>query len=318
MGSKLASGTARDLTARGGGYSHPLYAQSLAEFGKARHLPLCDGWVLVRRIPGCSERDAMGCYPYFSCGNWDALGEDLEALGNEIVSLSLVADPFGDHHSELLSTCFPDVCVPFKDHFVVDLDEPSETFVSRAHRRNANKGLQRVSVERCEKPRNFLEDWNRLYANLIARHRISGLVAFSRSSFAIQLQVPGLVAFRAHRDGTTVGMLLWYLQGQVAHYHLGAFDRMGYESLASFALFWRAIEFFRSEGLRWLNLGGGAGVDISADSGIARFKSGWASTTRPAYFCGRTFDPRRSAELAALHPSGAGGYFPSYRAGEFG
>ena len=299
------------------GYRHSGYAESLAEFGTPRHLPYCDGWILEREVPGGFDRDGMGCYPLFSCGNWDGLAADLEAIGDELVSLALVADPFGEHCPELLSSCLPDVYIPFKNHFAIDLEASPEAHVSRTHQRNARKGLQLVTVDCCNKPGEHLDDWIRLYENLTARHKISGVAAFSRTSFGLQMEVPGLVTLRAERDGATVGMLLWYVQGPVAHYHLGAFDEIGYETHASFALFWRSIEIFRASGLRWLNLGGGAGVRASQTDGLTRFKAGWSSHTRTAYFCGRTFDRRRAEEIAALHGAAPEGYFPPYRAGEF-
>ncbi len=77
------------------GYRHPLYAASLAEHGTPRRLPASDGWILERDIPGFTGRDAMGCYPLFCCGRWDRLADDLRELGDGLVSLTLVTDPFG-------------------------------------------------------------------------------------------------------------------------------------------------------------------------------------------------------------------------------
>jgi hypothetical protein len=113
-------------------------------------------------------------------------------------------------------------------------------------------------------------------------------------------------------------MLLWYIQEEVAYYHLGAYDRAGYQLRASFALFWCAIEYFSSMGnLRWLNLGAGSGVSDSGDDGLSRFKRGWATATRTAYFCGRIFDKERYAEVTNASPRSFHGYFPEYREGEF-
>ena len=310
----LGLGATRTAT----GYRHEGYAASLARFGTPRRLPRSEGWVLERPIPGTPHIDGMGCYPLFSCRSFKALASDLDALGTELVSLALVADPFGDHEPELLRDCFPDVCYPFKTHYVVELERAPESFVSRAHQRNARRGLREVKVERCEKPSDALEDWVRLYDELIAHHGISGILAFSRASFEQQLGVPGLVALRASFDHRTVGMLLWFVHDEVAHYHLGAFDAIGYEHRASFALFWRSIELFRSAGLRWLNLGGGAGLGTDDGGGLSRFKAGWSTATREAWFCGRTFDPVALADLAAARGAPADGYFPPYRAGEFG
>ncbi len=174
-----------------------------------------------------------------------------------------------------------------------------------------------LAVERCAEPVALLDAWTALYDNLSARHGITGLTAFSRESFAAQLSVPGLVALRAVEGDATVGMLLWYVQGDVAYYHLGAYSERGYELRASFALFSYALEYFAQHGLRYLNLGGGAGTETGGTAGLSRFKAGWANDTRTAYFCGRILDHDRYAELVRASGDPATSYFPAYRLGEF-
>ena len=294
------------------GYAHPAYAASLAEFGTPRHLPKSDGWVLVRPTPEGSQVDATGCYPLFACANWNALASDLDGI-EDLVSLALVADPFGNHTPELLSTCFPDVCKPFKEHFVVDLAKDPKEFVASHHRRNVRKGLKNVAVEECNDPIHYLADWMRLYDILIERHRIQGIASFSASAFNQQLQLPGTVVFRAVKDGKSVGMLLWCVHDDVAYYHLGAYDDVGYQQKASFALFWHAIEYFKAKGLKWLNLGAGAGVKADTTDGLTRFKAGWSSDTRTAYFCGRVFNRDVYDFLARQRPEASGDFFPIYR-----
>lgn len=300
------------------GYSSPAYAGSLSEFGTPRLLPRSGGWILEREIEGFPYRDATGCYPLFSCHDWAGLHADLEELHGELVSLALVCDPFGDYDEEYLQQCFGDVVVPFKQHFVVDLSRDPREFVASHHRRNARRAAREVSVEECSRPVEFLEDWHALYSELILRHEIEGLTAFSKRSFALQLEVPGLVALRAVRDGETVGMLLWYIQRDVAYYHLGAYSPRGYELRASFALFDYALSNFARQGLRWANLGGAPGATSGAEaSGLGRFKQGWATGTRTTYFCGRIFDRARYDEIASAKGVTTVAYFPAYRCGEF-
>jgi len=300
------------------GYLHPDYARSLAEFGTPRELCRCGGWILERSIPGFPHCDAMGCYPLFACQDWSQLEADLEEIADSLVSLALVTDPFGDYDPALLQRCFPDVSRPFKEHFAVDLRRPLDTFVSRHHRRYARKALQVAQVEECQQPIRLLDEWTGLYATLIKRHDIQGILAFSKQAFSRQLRVPGLVAFRAVHQGETVGMLLWYVQGEVAYYHLGAYSPAGYELRASFALFWRAIEHFAATGLQWLNLGAGAGTTSDGRDGLSRFKRGWATGTRTAYFCGRIFHRGRYDAIVQVRQVPVTDYFPAYRQGEFG
>ena len=172
-------------------------------------------------------------------------------------------------------------------------------------------------MKHCTSADEYLDDWTRLYGNLIERHAIKGLVAFSRNSFAGQFRVPGMVAFRAVSNGETVGMLLWYIQNKIGYYHLGAYSPRGYELGASFALFWVAMRHFAESGLQWLNIGAGAGSQSDGQDGLTRFKRGWSTGVRTAYFCGRILDRQKYQEITQAKQIPATDFFPAYRLGEF-
>ena len=299
------------------GYGHAAYAASLSEFGKPRQLQRSKGWLLERPILGFEGKDAMGCYPLFVCGDWSQLDSDLEDIEDELLCISLVTDPFGEYDLTSLRECFPDVTMPFKEHFVVDLSRALGTIVHSHHRRNARRALSGLQVEKCASPIDFLDDWIALYGELIERHNITGLAAFSKASFAKQLVVPGMVAFRAVCGDATVGMVLWYEQDNRAYYHLGAYSARGYELLASFALFEYSIKYFAQRHFEWLSLGSAAGVGNSGTSGLSRFKEGWSTGVRTAYFCGRIFDHKKYEEILKTRHLLPLEYFPAYRVGEF-
>jgi GNAT acetyltransferase-like protein len=299
------------------GYSHSAYAASLEEFGTPRPLPRSGGWILERSIPGFPDHDAMGCYPLFACHDWSKLSADLDEIGKGLVSLVLVADPLGDYEPESLRQVFPDVFVPFKEHFVLDLSRDADATPSKHHLRNIRKARQVIAVDRCSDPGDLIDEWDQLYNVLRQRHALRGITAFSRHSFIKQLTVPGIVAYRGTVQGRAAGILLWYVQGSAAYYHLGAFSDEGYRAGASFALFSCALDEFRKEALRWVDLGAGAGVGAGS-GGLGRFKSGWANTTRTAYLCGRIFDRQRYDEIVSAGGNATASYFPAYRAGEFG
>ncbi|MEW6742659.1 MAG: GNAT family N-acetyltransferase [Planctomycetota bacterium] len=311
----------RRLTATGQGmtgYAHRSYAESLSEWGEARVLPRSSGPILVKGVPESSYRDAAGCYPLFCCLDWRGLAEDLRELEGELVSLTLVADPFGNHDEALLTKLFPDRMHPFKRHYVVDLGRRPETFVSAHHRRNARKAFATVAVDCCESPPAWIDDWTRLYENLIGRHGIQGIARFSSMSFAGQLRTPGLVMYRASIGSRTVGMLLWYVVGDIGYYHLGAYSPEGYAAKASFALFTFALQEFRRRGLRALGLGAGPGVADDSTGGLSRFKRGWATGEQTAYLCGRVLHAERYRELVGRTSPPTEDYFPAYRRGESG
>lgn len=302
-----------DLT----GYLHPAYAASLAEFGHPRPLPHCGGWILERPIPGFDERDAMGCYPLFSCQDWSQLHQDLDEIGDDLVCLGLVTDPFGDYDPAYLRRCFKDVMIPFKDHYIVDYQIWKVRAYDIDTRREIRNAFKNLHVEVCPDPHQYLNEWIRLYDLLIERYKIRSLSAFSRHSFIQQFNTPGLRMFRAHQQDHTVGIALAYLQGEGAFLHLTAMDEAGYRLGASYALYSYAIEYF-AQTARWLDLGGTPGVAEGQQDGLKYFKLHWATGRRQAYFCGRIFNPQSYAVIA--HAKGLTGadYFPSYRKGEFG
>jgi hypothetical protein len=288
----------------------------LAEFGAPCELPHSVGWILKRPIPGFPYFDAIGCYPLFSCRNWRRLYRDLHELEGDLVSIAMVADPFGSYERDGLLDCFPDRLIAYKDHYVLDIERFSRDRLPLNHIRNLRRAERHLDVELCEPPENHLDDWVSLYANLVERRGIRGIQAFSREAFRRQLQVPGMVALRASLGAKPVGMTLWYLQGDVAYYHLGAWDDTGYRLGASFVLFAGAVEALEPRA-RWLDLGGGAGAAANHSDGLTRFKRGWATGVRTAYFCGRILNRERYAEVAQAAGSRRTDYFPVYRGGEF-
>jgi hypothetical protein len=235
----------------------------------------------------------------------------VEEIDDSLLSVVLVADPLGGAGEPELRRAFPDRVVPLKDHLVRDLDEPADLPVH--HRRHVRRASRAVEVEVCSDPLRYLDDWIRLYDELVQRFGITGIRAFSREAFRQQLALPGLVAVRAEREGVTVGMTLWFETAPNAYYHLGAYSREGYEVSASYALFSVVLDHLRDRGVRWADLGGGAGAG-SGGNGLVRFKRGWANGNRIAYLCGRVLNRPAYERLAERAGGVAGGWFPAYRA----
>ncbi|MCA9227733.1 MAG: GNAT family N-acetyltransferase [Planctomycetales bacterium] len=304
------------------GYAEPAYARSLAAIGQPIALNDCGGWLLERSTGPVDARgnstrpaphDACGPYPLFACRDWSRLEADLNSLADRLVAVSLVTDPWGDFDPASLAACFPDLCRKYKDHFVCDLTLSPDRAVSGHHARNARAALRRVDVVWSDRPRDYEYEWLRLYGQLIARHDIQGWAAFDAESLSRQLIVPGMCAAVAKHQGAVVGMTLWLVCRDVAYYHLAAYDPSGYETKASFALFWSAWEFFAARGIRWLSLGAGAGANPSA-CGLTRFKQGWSTATRPVYLCGRILQRRQYQQLCDDRRVSAGTrFFPAYR-----
>jgi hypothetical protein len=299
--------------ARLGGYMHARYAAAFAEWGRPHLLARSGGWALVRGVPGAKRHDAMGCYPVLSCDDWSGLRADLEDLADTAIAFTAVIDPFAAIGVDALERAFPHVLRPFKRHFVVDLAAGAPG-VHAAHRRNIQRAARSVDVDIVDGPTTLLPIWLELYDVLVRRHGITGLHAFSPTSFAAQLAVPGMVAVRAVAGGETVGITLWMDHGEDIYYHLGAQSEAGYAMASSFAMFDAAIAHFRAAGRRRIDLGGGAGLRESSD-GLTRFKAGWTDTTMPALLGGRVLDAVAYAQLG--NEARDTSFFPAYRAGQF-
>jgi hypothetical protein len=296
------------------GYRHPAYARSLAEFGEPRELPCSGGWLLERIVPTRLEHDAMGCYPIFSAKNWLGLGKDLADIGTHLVSVALVADPFGDYSPQQLSSWF-DRVIAFKEHYVVDFSV--DLRISRHHAYYARKAAAAVRIEVGPPPENFAAQWTEMYGSLVRRKGLKGIKAFSRAAFEIQLSIPGMVVFRALENNSLVGAHLWYEQQDVAYSHLAAATERGYELSCSYAIYAAVVEYFRPR-LRWVDLGAGAGAGAARQDGLGRFKAGWANSSRNAYFCGRILNTERYDALTREFQRQGANYFPAYRDGELG
>ena len=298
------------------GYAGRAYVDSLAEFGEPIRLERSGGYLLRRRIPDTNAYDAMGAYPLFFCRDWNALNDDLAALPDDIVSVSLVADPYGAYTPALLESAFDHV-VNYKQHYVIDLDQPLEEIGTRHHRREARIALQEIQVERCIDPAGFAAGWDQLYDELRRRYGINGIRSFSRRSFELQLGMPEIVVLQAFCEEQMIGAQLYFIQDDVVHCHLGAVSEEGYKRGAFYALDYVSFEYFSGKA-KWLDIGGGAGLYGKKSDGLSRYKQGWSSAMHPVYFCGRIINSDAYRKLSDASGVEAGSYFPAYRAGEFG
>lgn len=265
--------------------------------------------MLARPIPGTPHRDGLLGYPRLLSDAWAALDADLRAA-DDLVSVVGVTDALLDVDPVPASRTFPDLCVRYKDHAVLDPRRPAP---SASHRRKVRQARAALRIEVAADPTRLLDDWERLYDHLRGRHGLAGIKALSREAFADQLAVDGCIAVTGSLGDRIVSMTLWYVQGDDAYYHLGASDDAGYAMSASYALFDEAIATLAARGVTRLDLGANAGAGADA-TGLSRFKLGWASEVRPTYLVGRILRPDVYRSLDRTRRGDeTTGFFPSYR-----
>jgi len=293
------------------GYYSKQYALAIASGRNIVSLEHSGSWWIQQPLHDLAFFDYVAPYPLCCCADWRLLKADVRDLHqiDGLVSVYFTTDPFGNWTVEELKDCFPDVCRVFKDHFVIDLRLAKDTYISKHHKRRITKLAKSVDVEVTLEPITKLPEWLKLYNHLKQRHSIKGVTAFSIESFELQLQIPGVVAFIASIANEIVGMVLFYVMGHVAYYHLGAYSYQGYGNSVSYSLFDQAIDYFKAKSPNWINLGASGGME-KRDDGLTRFKSGWASGTKPVYFCGNIINANIYKHLSKGTESN---YFPAYR-----
>jgi hypothetical protein len=298
------------------GYHHPDYAHSLGEFGEPFELKQSGGWIIKRSIPGFPFCDGMGCYPLFSCRDWQLLHQDITGFQDDLITLSLVTDPFANVEPHDLQKCF-DIIQPFKRHYIVDLSQSWENNVDRRHKQKIWKSLQEVKIEISHDASSFLDEWTRLYESLIQRHKIKGIKAFSKECFRRQLTIPGMVLFTGKVQGEVIGANLILMRDRVAYGHLAASSPTGYQFNAAYGIFWTTFKYLAERGIEYCDLGAAAGLESQARDGLDQFKRGWTQNRRMVYFCGRIYNSAVYEEICQKKGISETRYFPAYRMGEF-
>jgi GNAT acetyltransferase-like protein len=287
-------------------YRDGAYAEALADFGEPIEVAPWGSWILRQSIGDSGFVDAIGLYPLLALSPNADMGAGramLEAAG--LVSVVGVADPFAAPPVSELAREF-DVCSPFKQHMIIDRRMGSFDF-SRHHRYEIKRALRHCRVERLPL-RDHLDCWFELYDGLIAHQNITGIQCFSRRYFERIAAMPCVGCFAARQDDVIVAMTLWLRGDRIAYFHLGASSAAGYRTSASYALVAAAIEEYAD--CEILNLGGGPGL-TDDDSGLIRFKRGFANSSAWSHLCGMILDRAGYAKLAG--DAGDGQYFPVYR-----
>lgn len=298
------------------GYCSRDYAEALGMASRLLLMPACGGQLLVRKVGSTGLEDACGAYPVFSCREPDGLADDIESIGDGLLSLTLIADPLLGWTRGQLERSF-ELVRPLGAHHVVDLDRLPLP-LDRHHRRALRKAAAFDTEIRIEaEPAAFALAWTALYEVLVAKAGITGLRRFSAAIFDRMLAVPGTVVFSAW-DGDTLLGADWYFQdGPRVYAHLSAYSAAGYARAVSYPMMDAALRHFAAQGASVLDLGG---VPLLAGpgSGLARFKQGWSTRMLTALLCGRVLDRAAYVGLGGSTDPAADGYFPAYRRGEYG
>jgi hypothetical protein len=288
-------------------YASLAYAQAFGAGYEPIYLPGMDLHVLKRPIAGTPYFDAMGPYPLSPVTSVDRAGDDFAVLSaNQVVSLVLVIDPMRAPPVEAMAKAFDQVTY-FKDHFVREpgLDRP----YSEHHRAKVRRAY-RACETRIVRLTDHLEEWSSLYAALSLKHQISGIQAFDRQYFADLAKLEPLMV-AAFIEGALVSAHIWIRDKDHAYAHLAASSPEGYRQSAAYAVYDHSFRYLADQGVRLVNLGGGAGT-AAPSQGLTYLKQGFSTGTLQCYLCGQIIE----AEIYNMLSKGCRAeFFPAYRSG---
>jgi hypothetical protein len=229
-----------------------------------------------------------------------------ELRGSGLISATIVPDPFGAYSHADLESLF-DVVRAVKTRWIVDLRTDFVAGVSAHHRRDADRALATLQVERCTDPVKYAAEWSACYLSFIQRQGVTGSAAFPPEALSAHLSIPGLVMYRASREEHTLGFSLWMTHGRCAYGHLAAYTREGREAGAAYACQWTMLHDLHRQGVERVDLGGG----VSDGDGLAQWKAGWTRHSQASLLCGAILRPAEYQQLADGNAQHF--FFPSYR-----
>jgi len=291
----------------GEGYGDARFAASLSQFGTPVALRHSGANILLVRDIERNHLDAVGPYPLLSCPRPQLLVEDLDQLRSlGAITFTAVLDP-------LQPAVLPDdrlaVLRPFKTHFLTVPSSPA-TRPSRHHQREIRSALRSVTVHVEAGVEADLEEWLRLWDHLVARHRLTGMRAGSRETFAAQFALSGAIVMWASCAGDRVAAQLVLVSDEVVYAHLAVASTIGRESRAMYALDATLVELFEGQG-RTIHWGGGSGA-VDVEDGLTAYKRGWANATRQAQLLGAILDSSEYARLGGQVVASPLDWFPAY------
>ncbi|MEM4380264.1 MAG: GNAT family N-acetyltransferase [Thermoplasmatales archaeon] len=287
------------------------YASCFKEYSDPVYLERSRVFCLKLTNPYTPFFDLSYCYPFLPIKSLNGLIEDLKNVHGAYQCFYGVLSPWIQIVEEKEIAEF-ELFFQYKDHFFTDLNQELWSTLPNTHKRLIKKSEKKVSVNLAY-PNNVLDDWVQLYKNLIRRHQITGLTAFSDQTLRSFLLIPGAFVYAAYLDNQICGIAIFYPHDHLVYYHLAAYSDQGYQVSASYAIFWKAIRDFKQLGFRALHLGGVPGV-YASESGLQRFKKGWATGCVRSFFCGKVLN-KEQFELTRQMSGSASvtDYFPPYR-----
>jgi hypothetical protein len=291
-------------------YNMQEYAHAFIKAGfEPIYLPCNNIWVLKRPIPNTELFDAIGCYPITPfIGSVDFKTDQATLVEHNIVSVVLVTDVLNQPSYIDLVRSFHYV-MEYKEHYIYDVNSEQQSY-SKHHLAMLKKAKQGCEVKLVELA-DYLDTWYSLYSKLITKHSITGIQAFEYDYFLQLVNVRGLVTCAAFKEDNIVSMHIWLRYKNYLYSHLAASNDIGYQVMASYAIYDFAISYAKNNNCSTIDLGGGAGAN-TASKGLVFFKKGFANKIEHCHIAGYIANHDAYHKLSSNTEQS--NFFPLYRA----
>jgi GNAT acetyltransferase-like protein len=260
--------------------------------------------VLVRPIEGTDRFDAISPYGYPGADRVPEEPPDpaeIDWSETGLVSV-FVRDRIGD------ATCFAGGTVRTHVH-VADGEGGVRKRLREQIRRNERRGWETRLVPGREVEMGQLGDFERAYAETMARTGAAQRYLYPTSYFARLLVSEASWLILAEREGVALAGAIAAASDGYLHYYLGGTADEALTDSPMKNLFWAMIAHGGDLGLP-VSLGGGVAPGDSLDE----FKRGFANAETPWHTHELVCDPAAYEELARAGGEAPEGFFPAYGA----
>lgn len=278
-----------------------LHAQSIKDYSS---------YFRIRGIDHTPHKDLFMLAPRLPFENDNAFRGIIDGLRNTyFICAAFVPDPLYCPDENVLKE-YCERVIPFKTHYIFDYANRPD--LSKNHERNIRYARKRCDVRRIDLSAH-LDDWNRMWRDLVIRHNMHGWSVFSQKHFESLAAIKGLHAHGAYLTDCEKpdAISLWIEGPQSAVAHLTVCSAAGYKAKANYAIYAQALSDFRHK--EYLDFGCNAGLTDDPEDGLSYFKSGFSNTKRQSYICGIIIKPDIYNRLCASQPVDHDRFFPAYR-----
>jgi len=287
------------------GYLSQEYLDTFTRLGEVLSDPQTGSCLIKRKIPNTDYFDYISPYPF-------SFFPHRPKIDDRAISSLIITPPI----DPIKTSEYIRYGQPYKDHYIVDLQDSSISKYSEQHKRNVNKAKGEIEIN-VGPPSNL--QWQ-CYQELMKRHSTPEdyITNYDLETFKKLFSVPGSLCFnnfllRSYMVGMSrhfLGFGLFYIQNQDVYFHIGASTLEGYENGNSYLIINHAITVFKHLGYRYLILG--AEHTSGNNGGLSRFKSGWGSFIKTNKII-KHIHNQEIYDMLSKNVNKESKYFPLYR-----